>query len=125
MKWFSNPICLVFFFTPFFSHRLVLQQWRALASSLCCDLLALFCRLKADRCRTVLVAADPTSTNAPISPAEKAERARRQMAYWYYLLRAPLWQNLTQPAADAVEGGENAKSFLKCQVRIFTCGTDD
>jgi hypothetical protein len=105
------------------SQRRVLHKWRALGVSVCCDLLALFCRLKADHCRALAADTCRARRTTPshlhgsgqpppleLPPAEAAERARRQMTYWYYLLRAPLWRSVTRPAADAVAGGE-----LRCK----------
>jgi hypothetical protein len=38
-----------------------------------------------------------------LSPQEAEERQRRRVCYWYYLLRAPLWDAVTGPTVDAVE----------------------
>ena len=35
---------------------------------------------------------------------EAAEWQRRRVCYWYYLLRAPLWEAATRPAVEVAEG---------------------
>lgn len=54
------------------------------------------------RARPVAAPAE-ACTAATRAAEEAAERQRRKVAYWYYLLRAPLWGGVTEPAVAAAE----------------------
>ena len=74
-----------------------LAKWRALTLSLAVDLAALFAWLRSEALRPL------RGPMARMAPAELAERQRRRMCYMYYLLRAPLWGNATEPVLGAAE----------------------
>jgi peroxin-16 len=38
----------------------------------------------------------------PISDVEKAEWAKRNRAFWWYMLRGPVWHSWTRPKLDSI-----------------------
>lgn len=47
-----------------------------------------------------------------MSEVEKNEAARRQRAFWWYLLRGPVWEGWTKPQLEGIAGALQGKPLF-------------
>jgi hypothetical protein len=80
-------VCILSLFLRF--SRRMHDKWKALLLTLTCDILSLFCWMRAEHIRLV--------QGIELTYEETLEKQRRKMLYMFYLLRAPLWDEATKP----------------------------
>lgn len=70
------------------------NKWKALLLTLTCDVLSLFCWMRSEQIRIL--------QGIELSEAEKIEKQKRSMLYMFYLLRAPLWNEVSLPFLEVL-----------------------